>query len=627
MSNTKVSVKDRVQRFGKFLSGMVMPNIGAFIAWGLITAFFISTGWTPNEQLSGLVDPMINFLLPLLIAYTGGKMVGDVRGGVIGTIATMGVIVGADIPMFIGAMIMGPFAGWVIKKFDQAVEGRVPAGFEMLVNNFSIGILGMILAIVGFYAVGPVVVLATGFLAKGVEVIVSMSLLPLVSIFVEPAKILFLNNAINHGILGPIGIEQAQEAGRSIMFLIESNPGPGLGILLAYWMYSNGAVKQSAPGAVIIHFLGGIHEIYFPYVLMNPVLIIAAIAGGAVGVLVFSILGAGLVATPSPGSIFALLALAPKGGALGILAGVAAATATSFVVAAPIVKSAAKNSSDEDLEAAKSKMKDMKSTTKINKTEVNKIIFACDAGMGSSAMGATKFRNRIKSLGLNITVTNSSVDDIPKDADIVVSHVRLVERAKASSPQADHVFIENFLQDPKLDDLFAALKQRAAGGSVEPKDVEKETDTLVGKEVATTESSVLTKSNIVLGLPSESKEEAITRAGKLLVEGGYVKEAYVDAMHEREKVVTTYIGMGVAIPHGIGEAKKEIEKSGVVVLQYPNGVKFGDELAYLVIGIAGAGDEHLEILSNIATSLEDPDLVDRLNNTQNKEEILSVFQK
>ena len=626
MSNKQKDMKEIMQKFGKFLSSMVMPNIGAFISWGLITALFISTGWLPNERLNSLVDPMVKYLLPILIAYTAGKMVADIRGGVIGAISTMGVIIGADIPMFIGAMIMGPLSGLVIKKFDEYVQGKVPAGFEMLVNNFSIGILGMLMAILGFYAIGPVVVIITGFLAAGVSIIVSKGLLPLVSVFIEPAKILFLNNAINHGVLGPIGIEQAQQTGKSIMFLLESNPGPGLGIILAYWMHSKGAVKQSAPGAAIIHFFGGIHEIYFPYVLMNPMLIIAAILGGAAGVLTFSIFGSGLVATASPGSIFALMALSPKGGIIGILAGVCVATVVSFVVASPFVKRVAKNGGEENLEEAKNKMKDMKNVIEIKKNEVKKIVFACDAGMGSSAMGATKFRNRIKSLGLDITVTNSSVDNIPKDADVVVSHVKLVDRAKISSPQADHIFIENFLKDSKLDQLYSLLEKKFKDKVLIEKDIDTNKEIEKEQEVAiTNKKSILSEDNILLGLESESKEEAITRAGKLLVQGGYVKEAYIDAMHEREKVVTTYIGMGVAIPHGIGEAKKQIEKSGVVVLQYPNGVKFGDELAYLVIGIAGTGNEHLEILSNIATSLEDVDLVEKLNNTKNKQDILSAF--
>lgn len=610
-------IKEKVQKFGKFLSGMVMPNIGAFIAWGLITALFIPAGWFPNEQLGSLVDPMLKYLLPLLVGYTGGRVVGDVRGGVLGAIATAGVIVGADIPMFIGAMIMGPLGGYTIKKFDKAIEGKAPAGFEMLINNFSVGIIGVILAIVGFYAIGPVVVVVTDAFKFGVEVIISKGLLPLVSIFIEPAKVLFLNNAINHGIIAPIGIEQTQEFGKSIMYLLEANPGPGLGVLLAYCLYSKGGMKQSAPGAAIIHALGGIHEIYFPYVLMNPVLIIAPIVGSAAGILIFSIFNAGLVAIPSPGSIFALMALAPKGGLIGVLAGVLASTAVSFVVAAPLVKKASKKLSDDEEVTSENE------EVVINKEVINKIVFACDAGMGSSAMGATKFRNRIKNFASNITVINSSVDTIPSDADIVVSHKKLEERARKNSPQANHVFIENFLQDSKLDKLYSILESRA-GGKVEPQEC-------VVEEIAASaqvkETSILKSDNIILGLKSESKEEAIERAGKMLVKEGYVNNNYIAAMQEREKIVSTYIGMGIAIPHGVGEAKKEVKESGIVVLQYPDGVVFGDDLAYLVIGIAGVGDDHLEILSNIATSLEDETLVDKLKNTNNKFEILQTFNK
>ncbi len=611
-------MKEKIQKFGKFLSGMVMPNIGAFIAWGFITAFFIASGWFPNEKLAGLVDPMLKYLLPILVGYTGGKVVAGVRGGVIGSIATMGVIVGADIPMFIGAMIMGPLSGYIIKKFDKAVEGKIPAGFEMLVNNFSVGIIGMILAIVGFYAVGPFVVMMTGVLKGGVEFIISKGLLPLVSIFIEPAKVLFLNNAINHGIIGPIGIEQAQNMGKSIMFLLESNPGPGLGVLLAYWMCSKGAMKESAPGAAIIHALGGIHEIYFPYVLMNPLLLLAPIAGSAAGILVFSIFKVGLVATPSPGSIFAILALAPKGEMLGVLLGILAATAVSFLVAAPLVKKAANNMEDETKEES-----NLESNVDVIKRDViNKIVFACDAGMGSSAMGATKFRNRIKKLGLNIEVTNSSVDTIPSDADLVVSHVKLIERAKKNSPQAEHVFIENFLQDKKLDELFNSLQARTNGNVKVAKEVAATNEIVEAKE-----TSILNKNNIVLGLESVSKEEAIKRVGEILAKEGYVKEEYIQAMLEREEIVSTYIGMGVAIPHGVGEAKKEVKKSGIAVLQYPNGIKFGDEVAYLVVGIAGVGDEHLTILSNIAMSLEDEGLVEKLRKTYDVNDILKVFNK
>lgn len=304
--------KVKIQNFGRFLSNMVMPNIGAFIAWGFITALFIPTGWLPNETLAKLVGPMIMYLLPLLIGYTGGKLVGGDRGAVVGAVTTMGVIVGTDIPMFMGAMMAGPLGGWAIKHFDRAIEGKVKSGFEMLVNNFSAGIIGMALAIVSFYLIGPFVKGLSTALAAGVGFLVAHSLLPLTSIFVEPAKILFLNNAINHGIFSPLGIQQAAEHGKSIFFLIEANPGPGFGILLAYMMFGRGNAKQSAAGASIIHFLGGIHEIYFPYVLMNPRLILAVIAGGMTGVFTLTVFGAGLVSPASPGSIFAVLLMTPK---------------------------------------------------------------------------------------------------------------------------------------------------------------------------------------------------------------------------------------------------------------------------------------------------------------------------
>jgi len=348
--------RSRVQHFGGNLAAMVMPNIGAFIAWGLITALFIPTGWVPNEPLSeAIVGPMITFLLPLLIAYSGGLLVHDRRGGVIGAIAVMGVIVGTDVPQFLGAMIMGPAAAYVLKLFDGWVEPKIKTGFEMLVNNFSQGILGGALAILGYYAIGPVVQSLTTVLGNGVDILVTNRLLPLVSIIVEPAKVLFLNNAINHGVLSPLGVEQAAETGKSILFMIETNPGPGLGILLAFWFAGPKAVRPTIPGAAIIQFFGGIHEIYFPYVLMKPLTIIAAILGGAAGVLTFLITGAGLVATPSPGSIFAYIAVTPRGNFFGMFLGVLVATVVSFTSAAFILRWTGEKAADIDEAQAQSR--------------------------------------------------------------------------------------------------------------------------------------------------------------------------------------------------------------------------------------------------------------------------------
>lgn len=614
-------MKNSIQKFGKFLSAMVMPNIGAFIAWGFITALFIEAGWIPNERLATLVDPMLKYLIPTLIAFQGGRMVGGDRGGVMGAVATLGVIAGSEQTMLIGAMAMGPFAGLVIKKFDKAVEGKIPAGFEMLVNNFSVGIFGMILAIIGYYLIGPVMATILAILTAGVEILVTNKLLPFVAIFIEPAKVLFLNNAINHGIFTPIGIEQAAETGKSIMYMLEANPGPGLGVLLAYWVFSKDKVtKSSAPGAVIIHFFGGIHEIYFPYVLMNPVIIIAPIVASIVTIFYYSIMGAGLVGPASPGSIIAFLAVAPKGETLKVLIGVVLAAAVSFVVASPIVKL----SGNKNLDEATDKMKNMKAEAKgLAKAngEIKKIVFACDAGMGSSAMGATKFRNRIAPLNLGITVINTSVDNVPADADVVVCQAVLQDRAKASAPQAELITIGNFLADPNLDALYASLEAKASGAGEQPAaEVKAETAT------ATTNNGIMVAAGIKTGQASVSKEEAITAAGKLLHELGYVNESYIPAMLEREKTVSTYMGLGVAIPHGTSEAKDEVKKTGIVMLQYPEGVDFGDEKAYLVFGIAGIGNEHLDLLAKIGTVIEEEENLDKLKKATTPEEILKMFQ-
>lgn len=622
-------MKNAVQRFGKFLSSMVMPNIGAFIAWGFITALFIEKGWLPNAQLATLNGPMLNYLLPVLIAFQGGKLIGGDRGGVIGAIATIGVIVGApDYPMLMGAMLMGPLAGFVIKKFDQAMDGRIPAGFEMLINNFSIGILGMLLAILGYYAIGPFMSAVLIVLKGGVKVLVNHNLLPLSAIFIEPAKVLFLNNAINHGIFTPIGIEQAAEAGKSIMYMLEANPGPGLGLLLAYWAFSKDkATKDSAPGAIIIHFLGGIHEIYFPYILMNPLVIVGPIAGNICAILFYSITKAGLVGPSAPGSIIAFMSMSPKSSIVITAIGVLIAAAVSFLVSSPIVKMAGSKS----LEDAQKKTSDMKAASKGTKAEVlsgadvkteniKKIVFACDAGMGSSAMGATKFRNRIKPLNLGITVTNTSVDNVPADADVVVCQYILQDRAVKSAPQARLVAIGNFLQDPNLDAFYEEL----AAGTNETF-VSETVDESQIKEEKKVKKAVLKKEGIKTGLKSVDKETAIRAAGQLLCDLGFTDEAYIQAMVDRENMVSTYMGMGVAIPHGTSDAKEDVKKTGIVVMQYPEGVDFGEEKAYLIIGIAGVGDEHLEILGNIVASLEDEELLENLKKDADIDTIIKTF--
>ncbi len=631
-------VKIKVQNFGRFLSNMVMPNIGAFIAWGIITALFIPTGWIPNETLAKLVGPMITYLLPLLIGYTGGRLVGGDRGGVVGAITVMGVIVGADMPMFLGAMIAGPLGGWCIKRFDRWVDGKIKSGFEMLVNNFSAGIIGMLLAILAFLAIGPLVEALSKVLAAGVHIMVIHNLLPLASIFVEPAKILFLNNAINHGIFSPLGIQQATETGKSIFFLIEANPGPGMGVLMAYMFFGRGSAKQSAGGAAIIHFLGGIHEIYFPYVLMNPRLLLAVILGGMTGVFTLTLLNGGLVSPASPGSILAVLAMTPKGAYFANIAAIVAAFAVSFVISALLLKTT-KVKDGDDLDEATRRMQDMKAQSKGGKpavagvagdlSTVRKIIVACDAGMGSSAMGAGVLRKKVQDAGLtNISVTNSAINNLPDDVDLVITHRDLTERAMRQVPHAQHISLTNFLDSGLYTDLTSRLVEVNKASQYK----EKVTTTLGDSIVADNENENLfriSESNIFLGLSAGTKEEAIRFAGEQLVKGGYVQAEYVDAMLAREQLTSTYLGESIAVPHGTIEAKDRVLKTGIVFCQYPAGIRWGDDeddRARLVVGIAARNNEHINVITKLTTALDEDGVIERLANTTSVEEVLTILR-
>lgn len=484
-----------VQKFGTFLSGMIMPNIAAFIAWGLITALFIPTGWVgfngPVEawrwegspilgggdfdgtNYLGLVGPIITYLLPILIAFTGGRMVYGHRGGVIGAIVAMGVIIGAaGTVMFLGAMICGPLAAWILKQVDKLWAGKVKAGFEMLVDNFSSGILGMLLALGAFFGLAPVIKWFTEVLGGAVGFLIDSGLIPLASILVEPAKVLFLNNAINHGVFTPLGTEQALEQGKSLLFLVEANPGPGAGLLLAITVFGVGAARATAPGAFIIQFLGGIHEVYFPYVLAKPFLIVALILGGATGVTTNLLFNSGLRSPASPGSIFAVILSTPPDSFVGVILSVILSAAVTFLVAAVILRASRKR----DLESADTEFAAAIAQTEANKGKsssvlsglagaaaagtISNIVFACDAGMGSSAMGATVLRKKFKDAGVTgVTVTNKAIANLDGTEDLVITQNELTDRAKGAAPKAVHVSVDNFMNSPAYDDVVATVAE------------------------------------------------------------------------------------------------------------------------------------------------------------------------
>jgi PTS system mannitol-specific IIC component len=469
---------------------MIMPNIAAFIAWGFITALFIEAGPFPNKGIGGfgvnadgepyigLVGPMIRFMLPLLIATQGGRMVYGARGAVVAAVATMGVIVSTDAPMFLGAMIMGPLAAWVMKNVDKIWEGKIKPGFEMLVNNFSAGILAAVLAVVGYFVFGPIIEGISTALGNGVDFLVDNGLLPLASLIIEPAKVLFLNNAINHGVLTPLGIQQASENGKSILFLLEANPGPGAGLLLAYSIFGTGVARNTAPGALIIQFFGGIHEIYFPYVLLKPLTLLAVIPAGMVGILTLVIFNAGIRAPAAPGSIIAVYAQTPGSSLVGVTLSVLLAATTSFLIGAVILRASRRRDEETgggDLAAATAQMEGMKGkkssvASLLNKAEedeaagrtepIRKIVFACDAGMGSSAMGASVLRNKLKKAGFeNVSVVNVAIANLENTYDLVVTHQDLTLRAMDKTPSAQHVSVDNFMASPKYDHIVEEVRR------------------------------------------------------------------------------------------------------------------------------------------------------------------------
>jgi PTS system mannitol-specific IIC component len=497
-----------VQKFGSFLSGMVMPNIAIFIAWGIITAFFIQTGWTPVGILGGfgttngvanvgVVGPILTYLIPLAIAIQGGRMIYDIRGAVVGSIFTMGVILGSGSTMILGAMICGPLGAYLIKQLDRLWDGKIKPGFEMLVNNYSAGILGFGLFMAGYFWLAPLFKLIAEGLGDAVNFLVQHSLLPLASVIIEPAKVFFLNNAINHGVLDQLGAQQVQQSGKSILFLLEANPGPGLGILLAFTFFGVGIARSTAPGAILIQFLGGIHEIYFPFVLQKPVMFIAVILGGATGVATNVAFGSGLVAPASPGSIIAVLGETSKDSYVGVilsvvLSALVSGAVASFFLIATRKRDLANGGGDMTAALAKTqaaKGRDMnaatagafRDNTPVNEeeseasfggvgsattgtttaTRVSNVVFACDAGMGSSAMGASVLRNKFKKAGIEgVTVQNLAIANLTGNEDLIITQQELTDRAKQKNPSAQHVSVGNFMNAPQYDQVVDQLKSQ-----------------------------------------------------------------------------------------------------------------------------------------------------------------------
>lgn len=589
-------MRDKLHRLGKFLSNMILPNISAFIVWGFLTALFMPEGWLPNNDYAKVIEPMTKYLLPLLIGYTGGKLINNQRGGVLGAIGTIGLITGTSVPMFAGAMVIGPLGGYLSKLLDGLLHKKVPAGFEMLIRNFSEGFLGLCLLLGAYHLVGPMMTMGNEFASEAMTWIIDKGYIILASVVIEPAKVLFLNNVINHGVLSPLGMNEAALHGKSILFLLETNPGPGLGVLLAYGLFEKGNKRALAPSAVVIHFLGGIHEVYFPFVLANPLLILPIIAGSISGIFTFEMLNIGLTATPSPGSIFSLLALSPKGMQLGVLAGVMASAGITFLFSGIVMRKI-------------TVPKEVKTEVKIH--NINKIVFACDAGMGSSVMAAKQFQKQLIDQNA-VEVVYCPIEQTPDDAQLIIVHERL-KCLLPSQTKGQIMVVKDFLHSPSIESLIKRINNQSEKG---------ETKLAFFKK----KDTILSDKRITTGLKPTDKATAIRHAGQALLEEDLIETGYIDAMLAREEIATTYIGSNVAIPHGTKAGKAYVKKTGIIIHQYPEGVDFGEgNIAKLVIAIAASGDEHMDILMKIADAVSNKETLDYLTQESDVKKIYQTF--
>lgn len=631
----KHKIKHKAHAFGHFLSGMIIPNIGAFITWGLLTAIFIPSGWYPNHWLATMIGPMLYYLLPLLIGYSGGKLVAGERGAIIGAIATLGIIAGTNIPMFIGAMIVGPVSAYVLRCFDQMVKGRIKRGFEMLVNNFSLGIIGLICGLIAFVIIGPVVAVFSDLIFVLVESFIQASILPLIAFIIEPAKVLFLNNAVNHGIFTPLGAIQSEEFGRSIFFLIEANPGPALGLLLAYSFLGQGSAKRTAPGAIVIQFFGGIHEIYFPYVLINPKLLLGMILGSMTSIFVLMTFNAGLVGPASPGSIFSVLMMSAPDSMLGVLLAVILGAIVSFLISAVILlKQQQKEQWFKDgvkpqgEEFPIVKMPARVQLELIDFSKIKKIAIVRLAEFGSSALDIKLLKRKIGLTDLSVELIEDDLKHMPKDTDLIISDNSCAEEAIELFPFAQHLCITNSSDQYFYDELIHKM-QLGMGIKSEFFGNDNASGRQQDDDGSPKSFYGMTKDNVFLNQPAQSKQAIIEFCGQKLVEHGYVDPLYIASMIEREEMMSTYIGEFIAVPHGTTESRKQVKQNGIVFCQFTTGVEWGDEnapnLVYLVFCLAAKESDHIEIISDLTELLDNDEVIRALKTTQDPQEVLQIL--
>lgn len=590
------------------MSKIIIQSIPFFILLGFLNLF--------NERnyfLFQLKETLRNYIIPVIICYNSGKEFHEKYGGIVSVIIISSFLINGSLQSFIEPIIIGFSFGYFTKKYFQLTEKIKLPGFEMLINNLSLGLLSLVFSYFVYKGI-PYYKLFQDSIQLGLkDLVFNNRFIPFLSILIEPGKIFFMNNFINHGLLTPLGYSEVKEAGKSIFFLLETNPGPGLGILIYYYIVNKkekniNKIKEVRTN-FYIHFIGGIHEVYFPYVLKNIKLIFALIAGAFVGNFIFLNFNLGLVGLASPGSIILLMLLAPLESKLLVLFGVISSSIVTFGLAYIF-----DNKKDGENIMEEKQQEDLYFSPK----EKLRICVACDAGMGSSAMGATLFRKKLEKEKIkNIEVFNSSIDNVPENVNVIVVHSQLFERLKVDKEGKNIYIIEDFMDGAFYDNLVKKIKEKFE---------EKEAVEEISLSSENKELKILEKENIKVGLKRVEKNLALKEATDLLIERGYVEKEYFESMLEREKISSTYLDYGIAIPHCTKEGRKFIRNCGVAVLQYPYGIDYGNgKKVYLLIAIASLEDRHMEILNKLAEIFDDEKTAEELSTTSSIDSIYNCL--
>lgn len=468
-------MRNAIHKFGKFYSNIMINMIGIFIFVGILSVIFGDYGWAPNENIYAISQFVYSYVIPALIAYAAGNHMGQIyekrpdvpktginhAGGAIAVMAAAGVMIADKNCAILGAMILGPVCGLLWKHVLEPLTRKAVQGMEMLTRNLVAAIVGAAFSIAAYYVLTPVLSAVTHVIMMGVDWLIAHKLICLTSVLIEPAKVFFLNNSIHHGILLPLAMQQAEQSGSSMLFLLETNPGPGLGVLLALWL-SNRKKRKEYAAYMFVECIGGVHEIYFPEVLANLWLLLALIPGGMAGILcmsVFHVASAGLV---SPGSILTLLFMSGHH-VLTTLFAVAISTAVSCAIAFFILKRQGKWCTEAAISAQGEKKEEVQEKRQMlekGQMQEIKIGFICDAGVGSSAMGAALFRRKLKEEGMDgITAEAYAVDQIPEDLTIGVCQRAFLEILQKESNLSNIVTMESLLNQTEHLALIEKLRK------------------------------------------------------------------------------------------------------------------------------------------------------------------------